>query len=115
MFSDVDIGAWPYFVDPLVKFVSFLSSSHWSCDVRDLEGRGEGLSDLEVVLMFELWVGSDWSWNRLCVRTGRVDGKGGLSAHLLKEGPLCGDFFKQLVGLALVTVACFFLSQQPPT
>ena len=50
-----DIEVWPFSVGMLVKWVSFLSSSHWPAGECDL-GVG-GVSYVESLILYELWAG----------------------------------------------------------
>ena len=50
-----DVGAWPYPVGLLVKFVAFLGTLYWPVAEDDL-GRG-GVSYAEMLLLYELWAG----------------------------------------------------------
>ena len=56
------LGAWPYSVGILVKWVTFLSSLRWAAARADL-GVG-GVSFLEILILYELWAGERWSWRR---------------------------------------------------
>ena len=47
--------AWPYSVDILCTFSSFLKTLHWPVDAGDMGHFG--LSYLEVLVLFEHWVG----------------------------------------------------------
>ena len=50
-----DVAAWPYSVDILLVFSSFLASLHWPQEVSDL-GKF-GISYFELLLMFEVFSG----------------------------------------------------------
>ena len=50
-----DIAAWPYSVGILVKFTSFLNTSHWPSGSADLGHFG--ISLLELLILFEQWAG----------------------------------------------------------
>ena len=50
-----DVASWPYSVDILLVFSSFLASLHWSRDTSDL-GKF-GISYFELLLMFEVYTG----------------------------------------------------------
>ena len=53
--SGEDIASWPYSVSVLVKFTSFLSTLHWPEGLNEM-GK-HGISLLEVLILFERWVG----------------------------------------------------------
>ena len=53
--TGVDIAAWPYSVSILVRFTSFLKTLHWPSGFVDLGHFG--LSFLELLILFEQWVG----------------------------------------------------------
>ena len=50
-----DVASWPYSVDILLVFSSFLASLHWPQDTSDL-GKF-GISYFELLLMFEVYTG----------------------------------------------------------
>ena len=50
-----DIEVWPYSVGMLVKWIAFLSSSHWPAGDCNL-GVG-GVSYVELLILYELWAG----------------------------------------------------------
>ena len=50
-----DVAQWPYTPGLLVKWVSFLGSLHWPVHGGDL-GVG-GISDVELLILYELWAG----------------------------------------------------------
>ena len=50
-----DVAQWPYTPGLLVKWVSFLGSLHWLVHGWDL-GVG-GISEVELLILFELWAG----------------------------------------------------------
>ena len=53
--DDDDIAQWPYTPGLLVKWVSFLGSLHWLVGGVDL-GVG-GISNVELLILYELWAG----------------------------------------------------------
>ena len=61
--TDEDVGAWPYSVGLLVKFVAFLCTLHWPAAGDDL-GR-DGVSSVEMLLLSELWAGEGSSLKKL--------------------------------------------------
>ena len=50
-----DVAHWPYTAGLLVKWVSFLGSLHWPAGGLDL-GVG-GISDVDLLILYELWAG----------------------------------------------------------
>ena len=66
-----DICLWPYSVDVLVKLVTFLSSLHWPSDGGDL-GPG-GISHVELLILYELWAGERFQFEKAVPRCKRVD------------------------------------------
>ena len=50
-----DVAVWPYSVDILFLFSSFLASLHWPQDASDMGKLG--ISYLELLLMFEVFAG----------------------------------------------------------
>ena len=55
-FTADDVGAWPYSVSLLVKFVAFLGTLHWLAAEKGDLGRG-GVSYVEMLILYELWAG----------------------------------------------------------
>ena len=53
--TSADISAWPYSVDILVRFTSFLGTLHWPSGSVDLGHFG--ISFLELLILFEQWAG----------------------------------------------------------
>ena len=53
--SGSDIAAWPYSVGLLYNFASFLGTLHWPVDTGDMGHFG--VSYLEVLILFEHWLG----------------------------------------------------------
>ena len=66
-----DICLWPYSVEILVKLVTFLGSLHWPSAGADL---GPGcISNVELLILYELWTGERFQLKRAVPRYRRVD------------------------------------------
>ena len=67
-----DVCLWPYSVDILVKLVTFfLGSLHWPFAGGDL-GPG-GISYVELLILYELWAGERFQFEKAVPRCKRVD------------------------------------------
>ena len=67
-----DIAHWPYTPGLFVKWVSFLGSLHWP--VGDLDVGVGGVSNVELLILYELWAGERLSLEKAhlrCLRPGR--------------------------------------------
>ena len=64
--TNEDIALWPYTPSLLVKWVSFLASLHWPAGGSDL-GVG-GISYVELLILYELWVGERLSFEKATPR-----------------------------------------------
>ena len=53
--TDVDVSLWPFFTPILVKFTSFLSTLRWPEGLNEM-GKF-GVSYLELLILFEKWLG----------------------------------------------------------
>ena len=62
---------WPYSVGILVKLVTFLGSLHWSPAGADL-GPG-GISFVELLILYEVWAGERFQFEKAVPRYRRVD------------------------------------------
>ena len=66
-----DVCLWPYSVDILVKLVTFSGSLHWPSAGGDL-GPG-GISYVERLILYELWAGERFQFEKAVPRFKRVD------------------------------------------
>ena len=66
-----DICLWPYSFGILVKLVTFLGSLHWPSAGVDL-GPG-GISYVELLILYELWAGERFGFEKAVPRCMRVD------------------------------------------
>ena len=69
--SAEDVCLWPYHVENLIKFVTFLGSLHWPSAGNDL-GPG-GVSYGELLILYELWAGERLQFEKAVPRCRRVD------------------------------------------
>ena len=103
-----DIELWPYSVSMLVKWVASLCTLHWPQGGADL-GVG-GVSYVELLILYELWLVRGWFWKRLFLGTAGRVAQFQCRLFLLVQALMFGDpagIFVRYFVLLLVCLAVF--------